>query len=216
MTTDLQSSTERWRSAHPTEVVGYFRSVRAPWWVSGGWALDLFVGSQSRLHKDLDIGVLRRDIQQVIAALSSWEMFEAKDGLLTRMREGDAPRTNVNSLWCRPAGHTNWTFELMLDESDGDQWVFRRDHTIQRPLSLCVRRDASGIPFLAPEIQLLYKARSLRAEDRVDFNHVAPRLDPDARSWLGNALTMVDPRHEWLVSSPHLACRRDCSGSSER
>jgi hypothetical protein len=97
------------------------------------------------------------------------------------------------------------TFELMLDESEDDRWAFRRDPTIQRPLSLAVRRDSSGIPFLAPEIQLLYKARPVRAQDQADFNHVAPRLDPDARTWLRTALANVDPRHEWLISSPHLA-----------
>jgi hypothetical protein len=75
--------------------------------VAGGWARDLFVGSQSRPHKDLDIGILRRDVLKVLPALSSWEIFEAKDGLLRRLREGDAPGTNVNSLWCRPGRDPN-------------------------------------------------------------------------------------------------------------
>ncbi len=207
MTTVVQSATGTWRAVHPSEVAQYLSSLRARWWVAGGWALDLFVGSQSRPHKDLDIGVLRRDALKVLSGLSSWEIFEAKDGLLTRLREGSAPRANVNSLWCRPADDTHWTFELMLDESEEDRWVFRRDPTIQRPLSLAVRRDSSGIPFLAPEIQLLYKARPVRAEDQADFDHVAPRLDPDARTWLRTALTSAEPRHEWLISSPHLASR---------
>jgi hypothetical protein len=204
MTAVVQSAAGRWRSVHPNEVARYFSSLRAPWWVAGGWALDLFVGDQSRPHKDLDIGVLRRDARMVLSALSTWEIFEAKDGLLTRMREGCAPRANVNSLWCRPADDTDWTFELMLDESEHDRWVFRREPTIWRPLSLAVRRDSGGIPFLAPEIQLLYKSRPVRAEDQADFDHVAPRLDDDARTWLRTALTIIDPRHPWLISSPQL------------
>jgi hypothetical protein len=151
--------------------------------------------------------MLCRDALDVLAALSSWAIFEAKDGWLTRLREGDAPRAGVNSLWCPPAGDTEWTFELMLDESEEDHWVFRRERTVQRPLALGVLRDPNGIPFLAPEIQLLYKARSIRVQDQADFGHVAPRLDPAARSWLRAALTRVDPRHEWLISSPHLAGR---------
>ena len=146
MTRIVQSGTEKRRSVHPNEVVRYLCSLRALWWVAGGWALDLFVGSQSRPHKDLDIGVMRRDALEVLAALSSWEIFEAKDGWLTRLREGDA---EVNLLWCRPAGDMEWTFELMLDES----------------------------------------------------HHVAPRLDTAARAWLRGALTRVDPRHKWLISS---------------
>jgi len=68
----------------------------------------------------------------------------------------------------------------MLDESEDDRWVFRRHPAIQRPLSLAVRRDSNGIPFLAPEIQLLYKARPVRAEDQADFDRVAPRLHAGA------------------------------------
>jgi hypothetical protein len=207
MTAVVQSTTGTWRSVHPSAVARYLSSLRAPWWVAGGWALDLFVGSQSRPHKDLDIGILRKDALIVLSALPTWEIFEAKDGLLTRMREGDAPRVDVNSLWCRPAGDSDWTFELMLDESADDRWVFRRDPTIRRPLSLAVRRDPTGIPFLAPEIQLLYKARAVRAKDQADFDHVAPRLDAEARTWLRTALTNVDQGHAWLISSPHLASR---------
>ena len=86
------------------------------------------------------------DVQNLLPAPSSWRVVEAKDGLLTRLREVDAPKADVNSLWCRPADATNGSFELMLDESEGDRWVFRRDRTIQRPLWLTVRRDPSGIP----------------------------------------------------------------------
>jgi hypothetical protein len=39
-------------------------------------ALDLYAGSQSRPHGDLDIGLLRRDVREVRAALPSWEVFE--------------------------------------------------------------------------------------------------------------------------------------------
>jgi hypothetical protein len=46
------------------------------------WALDLYLWTPSRAHADLDIGVLRRDINIVLAALSSWEIFAAKDGAL--------------------------------------------------------------------------------------------------------------------------------------
>jgi hypothetical protein len=104
----------------------------------------------------------------------------------------------------------------MLDDSEEDRWVFRRDRKIQRPLWLTVRRDPSGIPFLAPEIQLLYKARPVRVEDRADFDQVAPRLDPDARIWLRNALTGIVPQHEWLISSPHLASCQDWVRSKGR
>jgi hypothetical protein len=198
MSASVQPAAGRWRSVHPGEAAGFLSALRAPWWIAGGWALDLFVGKQSRPHKDLDIGVLRRDVMTVLSALPSWAIFEAKDGLLTRLSAGSAPRIEVNSLWCRRADDQDWTFELMLDSCEDDRWVFRREPAIRRPLSLAVRRDVAGIPFLAPEIQLLFKARATRAEDQADFVHVVPRLDPEARSWLKIALTQIDPHHPWL------------------
>jgi Aminoglycoside-2''-adenylyltransferase len=54
--------------------------VSAPWWVAGGWAFDLYLGRQGRSHKDLDIGIPRRDVREVLVAMSGWEFFEAVGG----------------------------------------------------------------------------------------------------------------------------------------
>jgi hypothetical protein len=40
-------------------------------------------------------------------------------------------------------------------------------------------------------------------QDRADFEQVAPRLDPGARTWLRGVLANLYPDHEWL-SSKHL------------
>jgi hypothetical protein len=178
----------RWRAIDPATGSRWFVELQVPWWIAGGWALDLFVGRQTRAHGDLDVGVLRRDIAAVRAHLSSWEMFEAKDGTLTRLDAGVSPRATVNSLWCRPMGTDEWVFELMLDESAGATWRYRREPSICRPVSEIIRRTESGIPYLAPEIQLLYKSRSARPRDVEDFELVWPRLDASARAWLRESL----------------------------
>jgi len=86
----------------------------------------------------------------------------------------------------------------MLDEAIDDLWCYPRDPSIRRPFSTVVAHDASGIPFLAPEIQLLYKARSLRQRDQVDFELVAPRLDAIARAWLVDSLERTEVGHPWI------------------
>jgi hypothetical protein len=189
---------ETWQVVHPSKCTGLLSALTVPWWVAGGWALDLFAGAQSRPHGDLDLGILRRDVCDVLAAFSSWEVFEAEAGVLTRLSIGEIPRDSVNSLWCRPLGSKVWVLELMLDESAGDFWVFRRQRDIQLPLETAIRRSSEGLPYLAPEIQLLYKARNLRDRDQADFDHIAPRLDANARSWLSNALARSNPGHAWL------------------
>ncbi len=187
-----------WRAVDPTAGAGWFSRLQVPWWIAGGWALDLYLGTQSRVHADLDIGVLRRDITTVLAALSSWEIFAAKDGALAALRIGEAPQSAVHSLWCRPIGTSLWTLELMLDESVDGAWCYRREPSIRRPFSAVIQRNPSGIPYLAPEIQLLYKARSSRSQDQADFELVGPRLDTTARTWLVDGLVRTEAGHPWI------------------
>jgi hypothetical protein len=174
------------------------RAVDVPWWIAGGWALDLFLGMQTRAHKDLDVGVLRRDAARILAALPDWECFEALEGSLHRLPSGVAPRARVNSLWRRPAAEPYWMLELMLDNSDGEDWVFRREPSIRRPLTAALRGTAEGMRYLAPEIQLLYKAKDVRPEDQADFECIAPRLDTVAMEWLRECISRLYPQHPWL------------------
>jgi hypothetical protein len=187
-----------WQSVHPAQCADWFSTVTVPWWVAGGWALDLYAGAQSRPHGDLDVGVLRRDVGEILAALSSWEVFEVRAGVLTRLDAAGAPRAEVNSLWCRPMGTSLWVMQLLLEESADGFWVFRRQPDIRLALGMAVRRTPSGLPYLSPEIQLLYKAKDPRPRDQADFDHIAPRLDPGARAWLRDALARIDPGHAWM------------------
>jgi hypothetical protein len=187
-----------WQAVPPNEAAQFLSSVRVPWWVAGGWALDLFLVTTSRPHVDIDVGVLRRDAHEVLGALSSWEFFEARSGVLTQLTARQRPHANVNSLWCRPTSTSPWTLEVMLDDSDADGWVFRRQPAIRRPLSDVIRRTSEGLPYLAPEIQLLYKAKRPRERDHADFSRTAPCLDLEARQWLFNALVLTHPGHQWI------------------
>jgi hypothetical protein len=90
--------------------------------------------------------------------------------------------------------------EVLLDAGDTEFWVFRREPKIRRPWSEVIRRTPQGQPYLAPEIQLLYKARSPRPRDEEDFAQVIPRLDASARKWIRESLQMTQPAHDWLAA----------------
>jgi aminoglycoside-2''-adenylyltransferase len=196
-----------WRPLQPHDVASLLVDTNVPWWVAGGWALDLFLGFQTRPHGDLDVGILRRDAARIIAGLPGWELFEATAGMLYRLDRNERPRAEVNSLWCRPCNAHGWSLELMLDEADGDEWVFRRLPTIRMPFARAIGHTADGIPYLTPEIQLLYKSKRPQAKDQNDFERVLERLGDDQRVWLYDALSMVDPGHAWLMKLPRTRCR---------
>jgi hypothetical protein len=86
----------------------------------------------------------------------------------------------------------------MIDESDGVDWVSRRDPGVRLPLGLTVRHTADGVPFLAPQVQLYYKSWSPRPKDLIDFDTALPLLAPPERSWLQTAIERRDPGHAWL------------------
>lgn len=107
-----------WRALQPKDAARLLAASSAPWWIAGGWSLDLFRGAPTRPHADLDVGVLRRDVLTVLQALATWVVFEAKDGRLVRLPSGQPPRQDVHSLWCRPSDRHAWALELLLDEGD--------------------------------------------------------------------------------------------------
>lgn len=57
---------------------------------------------------------------------------------------------------------------------------------------------ACGIPYLAPEIQLFYKAKNGRLKDETDFATILPVLTKPQRQWLADALSLVyGSAHPW-------------------
>jgi hypothetical protein len=58
-------------------------------------------------------------------------------------------------------------------------------------------RAAGGVPVVAPEIALLFKAKTPWFKDQRDFDRALPHLDRAARSWLAAALKQAHPGHPW-------------------
>jgi hypothetical protein len=88
--------------------------------------------------------------------------------------------------------------QVMLDEACAGDWVSRRDRRIRRPVASIGSVTADGIPYLAPEIQLLYKARTPRPKDDIDLTVTLPILTQPQRQWLSDALSLAyGPDHAW-------------------
>ena len=48
---------EAWRAWSPQEAAARLIGCGAHWCVVGGWAVDLFLGKQTRAHDDLEIAI---------------------------------------------------------------------------------------------------------------------------------------------------------------
>jgi hypothetical protein len=91
-----------------------------------------------------------------------------------------------------------YQLDIFREPQRDGRWVYRRDETITLPYDQIIRRDKNGIPYLAPQIVLLFKAKAARPKDQADLAGTLPLLAPEDRSWLAGTLSRVHPEHEWL------------------
>jgi hypothetical protein len=190
-----------WSPLSVPETAAVMHGCGAPWWIGGGWAIELLVGRPTRVHSDVDVLVLRRDLASIRAHLAAWDVHAADPpGSLRPWALDETLPADVHDIFLRRTPTSPWCFQLMIDDTDGDDWLFRRDHGIRRPVSsLTGRASTASLGVLAPEIQLLYKSRGLRPRDEADFDVALPHLVDVEREWLADALTRVSPDHPWLT-----------------
>ncbi len=181
----------------PASVAAIMEPVGVWWAVAGGWAIDLWLGEQTRDHHDVEVVVRRPDQRIVHAALSPGRELFALDppGDGWRPWNGvpiDAPAFQLQAR--SPSGE----FDLFTETVDDTRWYFRRDQRISAGSDGVIVPSASGIPIVRPEIQLLYMAGSNEPKNEHDFETARTHLTPEAARWLTHALTITLPAHRWL------------------
>lgn len=195
----MASELGAWTPLPPSALAVVLAAVDVPWWLSGGRALDAFLGRVTRAHEDTDVLILRRDHVQIRQKLADWEAYAAgPPGTLRPWPVDEELPPNVHDVWLRRSPTENWAFQFMIDDTDGDDWIFRRNPRIRRSVASLSAGSWSGCETLAPEIQLLYKSTGLRPKDQLDFDVALPALTTRRREWLRSALAVTSPGHAWL------------------
>jgi hypothetical protein len=182
-----------WEPLRLEAVIELFSASHFRWWIGGGLALELYVGRSWRSHEDSDVGVLRRDLDSVHELLASWDLHVAAAGRLSPWRGEPLDSTdNQNNVWCRRAPDRPWALDVTIGEGSDDAWIYRRDRSVKVPWDLALLHTADGIPYLAPELQLLFKSKEPRPKDDVDATAVIPELDTRQRM-----SRLLKPDHPW-------------------
>lgn len=195
---DDQELGARWENAwRPEEVTRRLAGVGTPWYVAAGWALDLFRGEQTRLHGDLEIAVPVSGFAKVRDRFPGHAFDVASDGRVWFDAGADVLET-THQTWVRDSATGDWRCDVFREPHDGRTWICRRDKDIRLPYDVIIERTADRIPFLAPELVLLFKAKEVRAKDQQDFEGVLPLLGPQRRRSLREWLGRVHPGHPWL------------------
>lgn len=194
----------RWAPLRPDEVSALLQDLRAPWWLSGGWSLDLLMGRETRDHGDTDVTILRSDADGVRRFLHGWDLHVADPpgiGTLRPWPTGSPLASELHDVWCRPSATEPWCLQFMINDAESGRWIYRRDHRIRRPIdSLAGRASTMAMAVLAPEVQLLYKSAHIRPKDDMDFRRMRPHLEVGERRWLFESLLVTAPGHRWIAA----------------
>lgn len=196
----IELDVSKWAAWQPREVTGLLRGVQAPWYVAAGWALDLFLGDRRRDHADLEIGVPSERFDEVVDALSGFELFVVAEGEGIPLADAGDRLEDTHQTWVLDPAADRWRLDVFREPSAGETWICRRDPTLRLPYARLIRHTEDGIPYGSPEVVLLFKAKHADEDkNQADFAATAPRLDPEGRRWLHNALERVHPGHAWLA-----------------
>jgi len=190
---------EAWRPWTPRELAHRLAGVRAPWCVAGGWALDLWHGRETRPHEDIEIAIPRTAFSTIREALGSCEVFSAGSGSVIHLPHGEQPPADRHQIWVLDPTAREWRTDVFLEPGDDQTWVYRRDEQFQLPRREAIGHSAEGIPYLRPELVLLFKAKTTRPKDERDFATALPSLDVHARRSLGEWLERLHPGHAWIA-----------------
>jgi len=218
-------------TARVPEPVAYVRDLLSglgvSWFLCGGWAVDAWLGRQTREHADVDISVFHDDQRAIFDHLGGWALVghdpnvpddttEPWNGrLLDLPAHIHVPKRGSSLATSPTATHTEFEAEFMLDQRADHDWILRNDPRISLPVNDSAPLSAWGIPTAAPEAVLFFKAGghlradelaarhdALRPHDEQDLLALVPTLTDRRRRWLHATLASVHPSHPWLL---HLA-----------
>ncbi|MEA5040335.1 MAG: hypothetical protein VB086_10915 [Clostridiaceae bacterium] len=193
----------------------------------GGWAIDLFIGEETRKHSDIDIHAYWQDRNTIILYMQSlgFEVYEMLGGgMAHHITDIDKQiQSKRNIFCCKPdcelvclssedkdgicgihfqhIGQTKLNFlEFLFNNKSERALLYARNHEIEQPLTEAFVYSDS-IPYLSPEFCLLYKSTDTERDGyQNDYSMAMAKMNEHQKQWLMNALdTMYPQGHKWRL-----------------
>ena len=196
---EIEALPARWSSCWtPSEVAQRLAGVATPWCVAAGWALELFRGKQTREHGDIEIAIPAADFPEVRDRFPGYAFDAVGSGRIWEDATPDVLAA-THQTWVRDPATGNYLLDVFREPHDGETWICRHDETIRLPYSEIIRHTPDGVPYLAPELVLLFKAKHARPKDQADFDGTVPYLTSAQRATLAGLLARAHPGHRWIA-----------------
>lgn len=197
---EIEALPARWSSCWtPSEVAQRLAGIATPWCVAAGWALDLFRGMQTREHGDIEIAIPAASFPEVRTRFPGYAFDAVGNGRIWENATPDVLAA-THQTWLRDPATGNYLLDVFREPHDGETWICRHDETIRLPYSEIIQYTPDGLPHLAPELVLLFKAKHARPKDRADFDETIPHMTPAQRATLADLLARAHPGHHWIAN----------------
>ncbi len=219
----MSNSVSRQTANHVPEPVASIAELMsafpAPWALCGGWAIDAWLGRQTRDHSDVDISAFIQDQRAVFDHLAGWQLvahdlndthqpwdgrrLDLPNHIQARLDAGEGLPDHLDA-----ASRQGFSLDIQLADRSGDGWILSRRPGISLPLRDGVQQSPWGLPTVVPEVLLFFKATVYfgieetkeggRFQDEPDFLALLPHLTDGQRDWLREAISLVQHAHPWL------------------
>ncbi|NSX56426.1 nucleotidyltransferase domain-containing protein [Parasulfitobacter algicola] len=187
-----------WDAWSPGQLAGKLSGLTANWYIVGGWAIDLWLGEQSRAHEDLEFATLPEDAPKIASHLAELTFYEARAGQFKNWDQSNPVDNNAWQFWGADLSAGRWRVDMMLERGTPELWRYKRQPLLEQSRNTAIQINSDGIRYLAPANVLLFKAKHCRAKDDHDFEAVLPTLLVNDRENLRAWLTSYHPSHKWL------------------
>ena len=202
-----------------TTTNNFLKNAHISWAICGGFALDLFLEKDTRTHSDIDICVFEKDREKILSYMlqNNWLVYEFRGQGKVRPLEGPLSSETGRNLMCTngkcdivkfyPCEDDNLLWheffhtgikefnylEFLFNTTNEDYFVFDKQQEIKREISKAILFN-NDIPYLAPEIVLLYKSsRSENAEYHYDFEQTYSHMNAEQKMWIAKSLDILYP-----------------------
>ena len=165
------------------------------WALAGGWAIDFFLNQKTREHNDIEIATWRDEQSELQGFLSAWKCDYYQKGVAFHWTEQQTLELPVHELHCRQNGNK---LEILLNERQGNEWIFRRNPRITYPEEKFSLESIQGIRILSPEVVLLYKSKSPNQNDDTDLKNALKKMETDQIKWVQENIKTLYSDHRWL------------------
>src|SRR4051794_30439166 len=130
----------RWEPLEPQAVAELLASASVRWWLSGGVALDRWLGRAIRPRLNTDVSVVAADRAELVASLpvgfTVW--VPSDDGTSGRDASGDdgddlipfadvPADADLQSVFVRDDTKDVWVLRVNVEDGASSAWVYKRD-----------------------------------------------------------------------------------------